>query len=203
MTSSNNNDDHQKWYSSVAKRIGKGIVQFLLPVIILVFLFEKASSVVQGIMLPLKPYLPTERIFGVGMFSLISLLFIVLVCYIAGMLSDRKRVKSFVSFIEDNLFVFIPGYAMIKSSADAGIDDTVDNWKVVMINEDDNLKYGIEVNRRPDGYSIIFIPEPPDAKSGEMKLMLESKFKRVDLPVNKLLKIIRNYANDATDIPGK
>lgn len=198
---SNNHNDHQKWYSSAANKIGKGIVQFLLPVIVLVVIFEKATSVVQGIMLPLKPYLPTGKILGIGVASCLSLILILLFCYIAGLVSDTRIVRSFVSFIEDNLFIFIPGYAMIKSSADAGIGDTGDNWKVVMINEDDDLKFGIEVNKRPDGYSIIFIPEPPDAKSGEMKLMLESKFKRVDLPVNKLLKIIRNYANDATDIP--
>jgi len=190
-----------KWYYSAAKRMGKGIVLFLFPIMIVVFIFEKAISIAQSIIQPIKSNLPDERIFGIGMFSLLSLLLILVVCYFAGVLSENKKVKSLFVFIEDNLLVFIPGYTMIKSEASETIKDGDDDWKVVMINEDDDLIFGIEVEKRPNGYSMIFFPEPPDAKSGEMKLMPESKLKRIDLSVNKLVKIIRNYGHDSEDIP--
>jgi len=190
-----------KWYSSATKRIGKGIVLFLFPIMVLVFIFEKAISIAQSIIQPIKSHLPDERIFGIGMFSLLSLLLILMVCYFAGVLSENKKVKSLLVFIEDNLLVFIPGYTMIKSQASETIKDGDDEWKVVMITEDDDLIFGIEVDKRPDGYSMIFFPEPPDAKSGEMRLMPESKLRRIDLSVNKLVKIIRNYGHDSEDIP--
>ena len=116
------------------------------------------------------------------------------------MLTESKKVKSFLSFIEDNLLIFIPGYAIIKSGARDAIGDADDKWKVVMIAEDDEWKFGIEVDRRPDGYSTIFFPEPPDAKSGEMKLIHESKLKRINLPVSKLVNVIRNYGRGAGDL---
>lgn len=199
MTNNENNKKH--WYSSVANKIGKGIVQFLFPLMVLVFIFERAIPIAQSIIQPIKAHLPAERIFGIGMFTLLSLLLIFLICFMAGWLSERKRVKLFLSFIEDNLLVFIPGFTMLKSSADATFEDTDNDWKAVMVNEDDNLKLGIEVVKRPDGYSMIFFPEPPDAKSGEIKLMLESNFKRINFPVNKLVKIIRNYGHGLEEIP--
>jgi len=189
-----------KWYSKAAKRIGKGIVLFLFPIMLLIFIFGKAIKIVQSIILPIKSHLPAERIFGIGILSLISLVLILLVCYIAGMLTESKKVKSFLSFIEDNLLIFIPGYALIKSGARDAIGDADDKWKVVMIAEDDEWKFGIEVDRRPDGYSTIFFPEPPDAKSGEMKLIHESKLKRINLPVSKLVNVIRNYGRGAGDL---
>jgi len=189
-----------KWYSRVAKRIGKGIVLFLFPIMLLIFIFEKAIKIVQSIILPIKSHLPAERIFGIGILSLISLILILLVCYIAGMLTESKKVKSFLSFIEDNLLIFIPGYAMIKSGARDAIGDADDKWKVVMIAEDEEWKFGIEVDKQPDGYSTIFFPEPPDAKSGEMKLIHESKLKRINLPVSKLVNVIRNYGRGAGDL---
>lgn len=189
------------WYSAIAKRIGKGIVLFLFPIMVLFFIFEKAINIAQDIIQPIKSHLPVQRILGIGMFSLLSLFLILLICFIAGWLSDRKRVKSFLSFFEDNLFIFIPGYAMLKSSADAGIEDKDNDWKVVLIHEDDDLLMGIEVDRRPDGYSMVFFPSPPDAKSGDMKLMPESKLKRINFPVNKLEKMIRNYGKGSADIP--
>ena len=189
-----------KWYSRVAKRIGKGIVLFLFPIMLLIFIFEKAIKIVQSIILPIKSHLPAERIFGIGILSLISLILILLVCYIAGMLTESKKVKSFLSFIEDNLLIFIPGYAMIKSGARDAIGDADDKWKVVMIAEDEEWKFGIEVDKQPDGYSTIFFPEPPDAKSGEMKLIHESKLKRINLPVSRLVNVIRNYGRGAGDL---
>jgi uncharacterized membrane protein len=154
------------WYSRAAKRIGKGIVLFLFPIMVLIFIFEKAITIAQSVILPLKSYLPSERIFCIGMFSLLSLILILLVCFIAGWLYENKWVKSFLSFIEDNLLIFIPGYTMIKSSADAGIEDAGNDWKVVMINEDDDLIYGIEVDKHPDGYSMIFFPDPTRCQIG-------------------------------------
>ena len=189
-----------KWYSRAAKRIGKGIVLFLFPIMLLIFIFEKAIKIVQSIILPIKSHLPAERIFGIGILSLISLILILLVCYITGMLTESKKVKSFLSFIEDNLLIFIPGYAMIKSGARDAIGDTDNEWKVVMIAEDDEWKFGIEVDKQPDGYSTIFFPEPPDAKSGEMKMIHESKLKRINLPVSKLVNVIRNYGRGAGDL---
>ena len=189
-----------KWYSRAAKRVGKGIVLFLFPIMLLIFIFGKAIKIVQSIILPIKTHLPAERIFGIGILSLISLILILLVCYIAGMLSESKKVKSFLSFIEDNLLIFIPGYALIKSGARDAIGDADDKWKVVMIAEDDEWKFGIEVDKQPDGYSTIFSPEPPDAKSGEMKLIHESKLKRINLPVSRLVNVIRNYGRGAGDL---
>jgi uncharacterized membrane protein len=190
-----------KWYSVAAKRMGRGIVLFLFPVMILLFIFEKAFSIAQRIIMPLKSHLPAERILGKGMLWLLSLLLILLVCFLAGWLYERKIVKSFLSFIEDNLLVFIPGYAMLKSSADASIEGSNENWKTVIVREEDDLTYGIEVDRRTDGYSMIFFPEPPDAKSGDLRMMQESKFQRTDFPVNKLVKIIRNYGHGSAEIP--
>jgi uncharacterized membrane protein len=189
-----------KWYSIAVKRMGRGIVLFLFPVMILLFIFEKAFSIAQRIIMPLKSHLPADRILGTGMLWLLSLLLILMVCLLAGWLYERKIVKSFLSFIEDNLLIFIPGYAMIKSSADASIEGSDENWKTVIVKEEDDLIYGIEVDRRTDGYSMIFFPDPPDAKSGDMRLMQESKFKRTDFPVNKLVKIIRNYGHGSAEI---
>jgi uncharacterized membrane protein len=189
-----------KWYRAVFKKIFKGIVLFLLPVMLLLFIFKKAIAIVQGLILPIKAHLPTERIFGVGVLSLISLLLILLICYVAGMVAESKKVKSFIGFLEDNLFVFIPGYAMMKSRASEAIGNTDDEWKAVLIGDGDDWKFGIEVDRQPDGVCTIFFPEPPDAKSGEMKLIHESKLKRLDMPVSKLVKIIRQYGHGAAGL---
>jgi uncharacterized membrane protein len=191
-----------KWYSSAAKTTGKGIIRFLIPTIILFVIFEKAIVIAQIIIHPIKAELPDVDIYGFVFFSLLSLLIILLVCNLAGRISESKWAKSFYCFMEKNLYEYIPGYTMIKSMASETVKDTSDgNWKVVVINEDGDLIYGIEVDKRPDGYSMVFFPAPPDAKTGRIKLIQESKFRRIDFSANKLIKIIRNYGSGSIDIP--
>src|SRR4051812_19964120 len=99
-----------EWYKSILKRILSGVIFFLLPIILLVFVFRKAVSLVQVLILPLKNYLPAERVIGIGLYTLVSLFVILIFCYIAGILSERKLVKILIGKVEENLLVYIPGY---------------------------------------------------------------------------------------------
>lgn len=182
-----------KWYQSLIKRVLNGIILFLLPVFLLLFILGKAISIVQKLILPIKKYLPAERVFGVGLLTLISLVVILLICYLAGMLIERKRVKRLITKLEDKVLVFIPGYSMIKAQTSEMVSEAVAHWQPVLIGEDGDWKMGVLVDRQPDGLCMIFFPEPPDAKQGEMKLVHESKLKKLDMPVNKMIRIIRKY----------
>jgi uncharacterized membrane protein len=186
-----------KWYTVVLNRIFKGVILFLLPVMLLVFILEKAIVIVQKLILPLKQHLPAENIMGIGVLSLISILLLMLLCYFAGILAERTKVKKFISFLENNLLTMIPGYVMMKSRASEAIGSSDDEWKAVLVGEDDEWKIGIAVDEQPGGYCMVFFPEPPDAKSGEMKLVHESKLKKLNMPVSKLLSIIKTYGHGA------
>ena len=182
-----------KWYQSLIKRVLNGIILFLLPVMLLLFILGKAISIVQKLILPIKKHLPAERVLGVGLLTLISLLLILLICYLAGMLIEQKRVKWLITKLEDNILVFIPGYSMIKAQTNEMVSEALANWQPVLIDEEGDWKMGVLVDQQPDGLCMIFFPEPPDAKSGEMKLVHESKLKKLDMPVSKMIKIIRKY----------
>jgi len=189
-----------KWYQAIIKRVFNGILLFLLPVMVLVFVMEKAITLLQKVIHPIKEHLPNESVIGVGLFTVISVLLILLICYLAGVLAESKTIKSLMALLEDNLLVFIPGYAMMKSRASEAIGETDDRWKAVLIGDNDEWELGIEVGRQPGGYCTVFFPEPPDAKSGEMKLVHESKLKPLNMPVSKLVNIIRKYGHCAANL---
>ena len=189
-----------KWYHTITKRILNGIILFLLPLTLLLLVLGKAVSVVQKLILPVQQYLPEEHFFGIGLRSLISLLLVLFFCFLAGLLVERKRVKWLITKLEDNVLVFIPGYSMLKAQTGGFIINKDHQWQTVLLGEDDNWKPGVVVDRHANGYCTVFFPEPPDAKSGEIKLMQESKLKKLDMPVNKLVKIIRNYGHGAAEL---
>ena len=189
-----------KWYNVITKRILNGIILFLLPLTLLLFVLGKAIAVVQKLILPIKQHLPAEHVFGIGLLFLISLILILLICFLAGLLVERKTVKSLITKLEDNILVFIPGYSMLKAQTGDIIVKPDNKWHTVLLGEDDSWKVGVEVDRHANGYCTIFFPEPPDAKSGEVKLVHESKLKKLDIPVTKLVKIIRNYGYGTAEL---
>ncbi|HEY6504625.1 MAG TPA: hypothetical protein VIZ28_11670 [Chitinophagaceae bacterium] len=186
-----------KWYTASLKRVLKGIVLFLFPIWLLVFIMERVIALVRDLILPIKQYLPTERILGVGLLSLISLALVLLVCYMAGVLAEKKRVKSFIAKLENNVLVFIPGYTLLKSRASDAIGEADDNWKAVLTGDEEEWTLSIEIDQQ-DGYSTVFFPEPPDAQSGEIRLVPQSKVKRLDISVGKMMGIIRKYGRGAS-----
>lgn len=187
----------KKWLPFTLNRIGKGLLLFLFPIMVLVFIFEKAIVWAQDVLQPLKAHIPDGRILGVGLFTLLSLLLIVSLCYIAGMVYEKRRVRKTLTFLEDNVLAFIPGYRMMQSAAKQTLQETDELWKVVIVSENEDLRLAIEIEECSDGYSMLFFPEPPDAKSGEMRLLPASKFKRTDIPVTRLIKLVRNYGRGA------
>ena len=116
---------------------------------------------------------------------------------LSTLLVERAKVKSLITKLEDKVLVFIPGYTMMKSRASESISESDDKWQAVLVADNDDWRIGIQVEGPLNGYCSIFFPEPPDAKSGEMKLVHESKLKKLDMSVSKLVKIIRMYGQGA------
>lgn len=90
----------------------------------------------------------------------------------------------------------------MKSRFNEAISSNDDEWKVVMMGADGEWKLGIAVEFHPDVYCTVFFPEPPDAKSGEMKLVHVSILKKLDIPVSKLITIIRKYGHGGAALAG-
>jgi len=188
------------WKKVILNRVLKGILLFMVPVILLVFVFEKAVNIVQKLISPIREILPDERIFGIGIITLISLFCTFLICYVFGFLAERKKIKVFLNALDEGFSLIIPGYTMMKSRANEAIGVEEKNWNSVLIGEDGDWKIGIEVSKRNDGLSMVFFPEPPDAKSGELKLIHQSKLKPLDMPVSKIMTIIRKYGKDMEEL---
>lgn len=190
-----------KWYQVVIKRILKGVILFLLPVTLAIILLKKTVILIRSLIAPLKSVLPDDRFLGIGMLTILTLLIIIAIAYLAGWRAEKKGTKSFLPFFEEHILVLIPGYTLLKSSADEAIGDTPEHWKAVLAaGEEGDLKFGVEVEQHSDGYSAVFFPEPPDGKAGEIKIIDSSKLKHINISVSKLITIARKYGHGSAEL---
>ncbi len=187
----------------ILDRILKGIVLFLLPLTLLTYLFKRGIDVMAKVVEPIKDHLPEHQIFGIGMVTLLSIFLLLLICYVFGWLVEKSRTRFYLDKVDNLLASIIPGYAMMKTTATDVIGTEDKEWRVVLMGEEDDWKMGVEVGKQEGEYCVIFFPEPPDAKAGEVKLIHQSKIKYSDLPVNQLFLIIKKYGAGATALLNK
>lgn len=186
-----------KWYYSILKQILSGIIFLLIPITIVILLLGKAISLVRMLLLPLKDILPAERVLGIGLISLISLFLILLVCYLAGALVENKMIRAAIQKLEDRVLVFIPGYSMLLQRAGDIVNEDAD-LRVVLLDEDNDWRPGIEVERHENGFSSVFFPGPPAGRTGFLKIVHKSRLKILDIPVIELMKVVRKYGKGSS-----
>lgn len=192
-----------KWYTKLFALIVKGILFFLIPIIVLIVVIEKAFTIIRELLYPIKSHIPEDGIFGIGMISLLSIFLLLGISFIAGLWAENKKNKTIMPKLEEILSTIIPGYTLLKTQTNEAFGDTIENWKSVMVGENDEYKLGIEIERDDNGYSTVFFPDPADTKSGELKIIKSSKIKTLDLSISKLSTLIKKYGLGSTSLINK
>jgi uncharacterized membrane protein len=160
----------------------KGGIFFLLPLVLLVVILEKAIQIIR----PLSDFirkslgLADNQIFTPFIFSIILIL---LCCLLAGITAKRGLGKKMMLWIENNVLVLFPGYKLIKTTLEqrAGIQKNHD-FPVVLVPIDGwMLAYLVE--ELEENQVVVFVPSAPDPWSGNLVIFDRDKIK--DTKLNK------------------
>jgi len=174
-----------------------GGILFLLPVILLIIVFTKAYHILHKITIPLSKKLP-DIIFGFDGSFLLTIILIILICFVSGLVFRSKIAKLWVKKLEDNLLINVPGYVLIKSITSSTIGKTSDTDMVPILIKDDNswsLAFLVEGNEK---LSTVFIPDAPKHDAGEVKIIPSELIKKLDVSVNAFSRSIKNYGKGAS-----
>jgi len=119
-----------------------GGIIFLLPVVLLLMLFAKAHAVLLKISTPIADKLP-EIILGLDGSNLVTILLLILICFISGLLFRSLRVQKWVGVLEDNVLIYTPGYSLIKSiTADTLVGPVDHNMNLIMVQDGYSWRLG-------------------------------------------------------------
>ena len=188
------------WYFKIWTLVLKGLLLFMLPLILVVIILEKAFFIIQKLIHPITTHLPQEGIFGAGMLPLLAIVILFFITISAGVWIEKKKVKTIIPFLEDKLLVLIPGYTLLKSRVNEVFGDLDSKCKSVLVGENDQWKFGIEIERNENGYSMVFFPDPPDAKSGELKMIKSDSIKILEVSMSSLSTVIKKYGSGSTSL---
>ena len=170
---------------------------FLVPVGIAGIVLVKVIGVMMLVAQPMADWLPVDSLGGVALANIIALLFLGLTCFLAGLLARHAVASEMVSRVESGFLMNLPGYPMIKNFL-SGLDESrAAGLKPVIIKSGAAERLGFEVERLPDGRSMVFIPSPPNPLSGITQLMPSEQIRYLDVSVKDIVEMTENFGHGA------
>ena len=169
-----------------------GGILFLLPLVVLFIIFEKAHSILSVISDPISRRI-SDSIPGFDGSALISILLLILICFLGGLIFRSKKVKKILQKLEDKVLIYIPGYSLMKSVTADTLGEEVANKLIpvrVADGEDWLLGFLIEEGKK---HSTVFLPDAPRYDAGEIRILPTSSVIKLEIPANKFTKMIRSY----------
>lgn len=170
---------------------------FLVPVGIAGIVLVKLIGVMMLVAQPMADWLPIDSVGGVALANLIALLFLLVTCFLAGLLARHTATSDMVRRVESGFLMNLPGYPMIKSFFSGFDDSQAAGLKPVLIKSGANERLGLEVERLSDGRSMVFIPSPPNPFSGITQLMPSEDVRYLDVSVKDIVEMTENFGHGA------
>jgi len=179
------------FYSFIKSTLLGGIL-FLLPSVLLIIVLTKAYSILAKLSEPLSEILP-ESASGFNYSILLTIVLLVVICFLSGLLFRSAWVKKRISKLENTVLVNIPGYNLIKSiTADTVGAKSDEHLLPIAIRDGDTWNIGFLVEAG-DKVSMVFIPDAPKYDAGEMRVVASENVQKLNISSKDFLKAIKTF----------
>jgi uncharacterized membrane protein len=171
-----------------------GGIIFLIPLIILIIIIEKAVGIMAALSRPLSGLIQIESFAGIAVVDLISVAIIIMLCFIAGLISRTAFATKLIQRIESKILKKIPFYSFVKGIAESisGIRSK-ESLKPVLLEFDDNSQLGLEVERIEGGNIVVYVPSSPNPWSGSILIMRPERVKSLDIKFAQAIKLMHDF----------
>lgn len=89
------------------KTTAAGGIIFILPLLLILVLVERAVHILEGPALKLMPMIAGKSVAGITAFTLVALVAIVLICFLAGLVAKTQMAANRLSFLEESILRFM------------------------------------------------------------------------------------------------
>jgi uncharacterized membrane protein len=174
---------------------------FLLPVTVVVYLVARAFVMLHGLLDPVHRQFPETRFLGVGAASLLTLGVLLALCFAAGLAARSVAARGFQRWIEEHLLARIPGYSMLRSLAHGALGQSDGSeLKPALVKTGEAWQLGFLSESLPDGRQVVFVPEAPEALSGDVLVVDAATVRPLDVPLPAALRCLRVHGRGFVEL---
>ncbi len=167
------------------KTLAIGGLVFLLPLIVVGALVGQVLPIVVSVATTIWNYLPEgmHNTKGVALAISLAVAFVIFLCFAAGLFARRSFGRKISKFIEKNVLLFFPRYAIVREqmAGSIGGDAAKPTLKPVRLTFDQTSRIAFEVERTPQGQVTIYLPGSPDPWVGSVIFVATDRVELLDI----------------------
>ncbi|MCP4122536.1 MAG: DUF502 domain-containing protein [Bacteroidetes bacterium] len=177
-----------------------GGIFFLLPLIVIVFIFSKALAIVRKITIPLANAMPVDMIWNVPIDRVLAWMVVLGICFLAGMIAKVRRFNRLGRWLDQNILSEVPGYSFMKEMGVniAGLKSDYTRTPV-MVEVGPVWQLGFLIEKINEELSAVFLPGAPSPTSGKVIFVEQHKLKLLDISQKDVMKIMSKMGIGAGD----
>ena len=169
-----------------------GGILFLVPIVALVIIVEKALRIAHKLSDPLAAHLPAGLLPGTQAPMLLAGILLVLCCFLFGLLAMTVPARKFVDWLEATVLSRIPGYVFLKGAGESALGlEGEAPYPLVLARIEDAWQFGFLIERLDGGHVAVFVPGAPSPLSGSVYFMSAERVRPTDIPMHAALKCLK------------
>jgi uncharacterized membrane protein len=179
-------------------------VFFLAPIVLVVILAREGYRMLRRVCEPVARLFPEHRLFGMLPADLLAIAAILLVFLIAG-LFVATRPGRLISFrLERTVLYRVPGYLLVRGVVGTfpGLNEDT-RPEPVLVETDEGWAFALLVEKQPEGFCTVFLPDSPTPTSGSVRIVEVSRVRPLDAPVMGLLTCLTRSGAGAGELAGR
>jgi len=169
-----------------------GGLMFLVPVVLLAVLLRHAMQLADKVAKPIAALLPVSQIGGVAVPTVIAVTILVLIAFLAGLLSRTPVGRRITHWFEESILGGLPQYRMVKSLADGLTQiESDDGIQPVLMRGDEGWMLGYQMEELPGGWRVVFLPASPTPMSGNVFYVEAAKVRALDITMREAMQLVK------------
>jgi uncharacterized membrane protein len=163
---------------------------FLVPIYLAILLLLKAMKSLGKVVQPLVGLLPKS--FPAE--TVISLLFVVMLCILVGLLLATKLGQVMRTRMENLLFRRVPGYEVVRSmTRQLAGQGQESEWQPALAEIEDALVPAFIVEELDGGRLTVFVPSSPTPLAGAIYILNPERVHRLNVPFTQAVKAVTRW----------
>lgn len=167
----------------------------LTPLFFVLYVLIQCFEFLRKIVEPLTDKLDIDRIAGVVVLNLVSVLVLVSVVFLLGLIAYIPAISARVDKLDQLLADRVPGYTILKSIIGGAIgeDTSVGNFQTVLVRYNETARIGFEVERSDDGGVVVYLPNTPNPQTGTAAAFLAKDVEPLDIAPHKAMEMLNFF----------
>jgi uncharacterized membrane protein len=164
---------------------------FLMPIVVLAYLLNKAFGFARRGLKPVAKVIPDQLVSGTTMETILAVGLIVLLCFLAGLFARTLMAQKFASKLESAMLSKIPAYDYLKQAGSSmmGLGEMAEH-PVVLAQLGDVWRLGVQTDIVQEGLAAVFILNSPNTFSGSVFFVARDRVQRLDVSLARALRCL-------------